>query len=817
VSKEIKSVLIIGIIITVLAVFIAGCGGDSGGGGGDITPTPTTSGWISQDSGTTNRLNDVCFMNTNDGLMVGDNGTILKTGDGGTSWLYLNSGVSSNLKGIHFADSNSGTAVGDSGVILTTSDAGETWNERNPEIPRQISPDLNGVFMVGSSIWAVGESGSILYSPDLGVTWTSQISGVTANLNAVWFIDSTTGWIVGEGGTILHSTDAGNTWLQQSSGVNGTLYGVCFVNSFTGWACGTGGVLLNTADSGATWTSQTSPTKQDLNDIYFVDSTKGWAVGARGTIIHTTTGKGNWGSQNSGVSSDLTGVFFTDGSHGHASGSGSTILGTSNGGEPTPTPTTSPTSSPTVSPSPTPTSSPTVSPTSSPTVSPSPTPTSTTTPGPGPGPGPGEKKWRGSTEIDNGTDNAGGEQQVACSADGNAMAVFMQNDGARDVVYARIWNGTAWENIEVIDDPLEGDSSMPDVAYDPQGNAMCVFSQDSGGRFKLFARKYDNATSTWGNIEAIDDPAQGDSFMPDIQFAPDGTALCVFNQEVGGTCRVYANYYDGTNWGVAGIIDTGADQEVVNQKIAVNENKNGVCVFIQNNGTRDRVYARIWDGNAKAWVADCNAIDLNTADIGDAQGFLGISFASNNDAIAVFDQEQLGVPGVGDTFRVFANRLHGGAWQGAVTIDGDPTASAKPAVAITNDGGSALAVFIKHDESVDHDRIFANRWNGTSWGTPIAIDDPNENFSNNPDIAMDNQGNAFCIFTQWTNEFAFRTYVNGWNGNNWGATTRAIDSDTPGAAFSPPHVAFDGNGNAVAVFNEFPDFITPRVYANVYK
>lgn len=819
-SKEIRAVLSIGVIFIILIAFVAGCGGD-GGGGGDVTPIPTTSGWISQESGTTNELNDVYFVNTGTGLMVGNSGTILKTSDEGASWLSRNSGVSSNLKGLHFSDANSGVVVGDSGVILTTSDGGETWGERNTRIFRQVSPDLNDVFTVGSSIWVVGDSGSILHSPDSGATWITQTSGGSSNLYSVWFTDSTTGWIVGDGGVILHTTNAGETWTQQVSGVNGALYGVCFVDSFNGWACGAGGVLIHTADGGATWTTQTSPTGEDLYDIYFVDLLNGWAVGANGVIIHTTTGRGNWANQNSGVTGDLTGVHFTDGSRGHASGSGGTTLGTTSGGEPTSTPTTSPTSSPTTSPSPTP--SPTGAPSPAPTTSPSPTPSPTTTPGPGPGPG--GKKWQGTFAIDTGADEVGGEQQVAFSPDGTAMAVFMQNEdsqgilnarnGGREVVYARKWNGTAWENIMPVDDAGEGDSGAPNVAYDTQGNAMCVFSQDSGGRFKLFARKYDNVTSTWGIIEAIDDPAQGDSFFPDIKFAPDGTALCVFSQDVGGNDRVYANYYDGANWGVAGLIDTGADQFAGVQTLAINENKNGICVFIQNDGIRDRVYARAWDGNAKRWE-DFNAIDLDGADAGDAQGVVDVAFSSKNDAIAVFDQEQLNIPDVGDIPRVFANHFHGGAWQGAVAINDDPTGSAMPAVAMAKDG-SALAVFIKNQgaKNGDRDAIFANRWDGSSWGIPKAIDDPNEDFSTLPDIAIDSQGNAFCIFTQVTGAFAFRTYVNRWDGSRWGSP-EAISSDNIGLAFSPPHIAFDSNGNAVAVFNEFPNF-TPRVFANVYK
>ena len=42
--------------------------------------------WIPRNSGTTNSLTDVYFINGSIGWVVGTFGTILKTGDGGTTW-----------------------------------------------------------------------------------------------------------------------------------------------------------------------------------------------------------------------------------------------------------------------------------------------------------------------------------------------------------------------------------------------------------------------------------------------------------------------------------------------------------------------------------------------------------------------------------------------------------------------------------------------------------------------------------------------------------------------------------------------------------
>ena len=49
---------------------------------------------------------------------------------------------------------------------------------------------------------------------DGGKNWNSQKSGITSNLNAVFFTDANTGYIVGDNGTILKTTTAGEASLK---------------------------------------------------------------------------------------------------------------------------------------------------------------------------------------------------------------------------------------------------------------------------------------------------------------------------------------------------------------------------------------------------------------------------------------------------------------------------------------------------------------------------------------------------------------------------------------------------------------------------
>jgi photosystem II stability/assembly factor-like uncharacterized protein len=86
--------------------------------------------WVLQNSGTKNKLNSVSFTDSTTGYIVGNEGIILKTENGGGTWSPLNSGTSNSLLSVCFSDPATGYVVGSNGTILKTVNAGEEWTAR---------------------------------------------------------------------------------------------------------------------------------------------------------------------------------------------------------------------------------------------------------------------------------------------------------------------------------------------------------------------------------------------------------------------------------------------------------------------------------------------------------------------------------------------------------------------------------------------------------------------------------------------------------------------------------------------------------------
>jgi photosystem II stability/assembly factor-like uncharacterized protein len=83
--------------------------------------------WYAQVSNTTNYLYGVSFINQDSGWAVGDNGTILRTIDGGGTWVAENSGTTKRFNDVDFLNGNLGWAVGNDTFIVRTTNGGNTW------------------------------------------------------------------------------------------------------------------------------------------------------------------------------------------------------------------------------------------------------------------------------------------------------------------------------------------------------------------------------------------------------------------------------------------------------------------------------------------------------------------------------------------------------------------------------------------------------------------------------------------------------------------------------------------------------------------
>ncbi len=276
--------------------------------------------WVSLPSNTVNSLNDITFTSLDTGFIVGDNGIILRTTNGGNSWSKISNPLKYNLNTIHFPSKIVGYTNG-----LKTINGGITWDSLKTIYNRFI----NSYFFINESIGFLASSNTY-YAKTIngGLTWDYQSSKpVSQVLEKVEFTSDSIGYMVGwYGGNVLKTIDQGNSWFQVN---NEQLTSIKFPTPDTGYVVGWYGKILKTIDAGNNWIELTSglPNNHLLNEIYCITSSRCYVVGDKGAILKTVDGGKNWMQEISGNKRNLNSVYCYDNSC-FAVGDSGTILKT---------------------------------------------------------------------------------------------------------------------------------------------------------------------------------------------------------------------------------------------------------------------------------------------------------------------------------------------------------------------------------------------------------------------------------------------------------------------------------------------------------
>ena len=240
--------------------------------------------WLALNSGTSNYLRSIDFVDANTGWAVGDSGTIRKTINGGTTWTSQNVGSGWNFKKVQFLDAATGWISSYGTNIFRTVDGGSTWNILN------VGYSINDFHFIDANTgWVVSNNGVQLKTTDGGQNWATVPSGTSNYLSLVYFKDSNNGWV---GGDILmkHTTNGGNTWVSQNSNGDGVAsLSMSFPNVNEGWVTTSAkNRVLKTTDGGNTWVWQPIGLYDTFAQISFADTQSGWGLSHNGVIMKYT-------------------------------------------------------------------------------------------------------------------------------------------------------------------------------------------------------------------------------------------------------------------------------------------------------------------------------------------------------------------------------------------------------------------------------------------------------------------------------------------------------------------------------------------------
>ena len=204
----------------------------------------------------------------------------------------------------------------------------------------------------------------------------------------------------------------------------------------------------------------------------------------------------------------------------------------------------------------------------------------------------------GLAELIGAEDNSEYYPQIGIDGNGNAIAVWAQFLSAStrlDIWSNRYTAGNGWGNAELIEVDDTGSGAYPQINVTADGNAVAVWSQDDGSYGSIWSNRYTVGVG-WGTVELVE-ANPGNALYPQIDSDSRSNALVIWMQDDGSNSNnynIWANrYLLGQGWGNAELIEADAGDANAGQ-IAIDTNGNALAVWQQSDGTRDNIWSNHW-------------------------------------------------------------------------------------------------------------------------------------------------------------------------------------------------------------------------------
>lgn len=272
---------------------------------------------------------EIHFVSPEHGYII-TNTELLETTNSGETWIKKQDISASNDM---IFQNSTGLIVGDNGYVLKTIDGGNLWEE----ISTGFTDDLNSINIINESIFILSSSNSILKSVNGGNSW-EEFEIPNSYVKKTVFTDSLVGHAACGNGTILKTINGGISWYitESSNIVPSDFLTMHFMSKDIGIASQQHSEIYKTTDAGESW-QELDDNVQAIYDFHFLDKNRGFATGESGATYKTIDGGYNWDKiffQDGYYSyTSMFGIEFLNDSIGYATGNRGRIIKTINGGK----------------------------------------------------------------------------------------------------------------------------------------------------------------------------------------------------------------------------------------------------------------------------------------------------------------------------------------------------------------------------------------------------------------------------------------------------------------------------------------------------
>lgn len=295
----------------------------------------------------------------------------------------------------------------------------------------------------------------------------------------------------------------------------------------------------------------------------------------------------------------------------------------------------------------------------------------------------------------------------------------------------------------------------------------------------------------WNAATAIDICEDGEAWWPAIASDKDGNAIVVWQQDNGTYSTIWSNrFVFGTGWTGSVRISDNTLENAWDPQIDLDDEGNAIVVWAQGDLVPEVIFAN-------RYVRGIGWVGPETISSEASGPALRPDVVCDSHGNAFSAWIQMG--------QIFASRYTlGQGWGTPVIVGPDYYYNAQAPSIDSNDEGSAIVTWA--DNTSETYNIWSNRYTSASgWGTQVIIQADDSEWAMNPDVAIDQMGNAIVVWGQFDGSQPSGHLAHAWANRydadvGWG-TARLLETDTTHFA-GDPRVGMDGSGNAVVVWSQ---------------
>ena len=377
------------------------------------------------------------------------------------------------------------------------------------------------------------------------------------------------------------------------------------------------------------------------------------------------------------------------------------------------------------------------------------------------------------------------EPQVAVDAAGDTVAIWSRQDGSHTIIQSSSRSaGGGWS--PPVDLSAAGRSATePQVAVDPAGNAVAVWSRTNGSHTVIQGASKP-AGGDWTPVLDLSD-SERNAVEPDVAVDPAGNAVAIWSRFDGSDDIVQGALLPrgGSGWSEPIDLST-VGEDADEPRVAVDGAGNAVAVWSRLEGSNTIAQAA-YRGSGATWGTPK---DLSKAGGNAKEPQLAVDPAGS--AVAVWSRTTGGLGTV-----QAADMAPGGGWLEALDLSGVGEDATEPDVALA--GGRAIAVWSAGDAGPyttieAREKPAGGAWQSTQDLTQSGLTQTVVT----PRVALDPRGNAEAA---WARSGASPTVIEGRTKSAGGPWSGIEELSELGNSSVEPQIAVGATGDGAAVWS----------------